>query len=230
MLPFNLAFSDYEAIMLKHQIVQTTPVALDIQAIRYIGNNLLLVTLETDSLLENQFAFGMKAVIAGTDYFNGTYKIVKCDYINDTLELSISASGDNQKYVQTVAAGTITPTGTASHGVYQHSGTPLRNNDGKILAIRYANNPGIFHILYETVANKDLAIQITNTGAAQISYVVEWSITGIYADRDAMPTAMAGNIAAGDTKMLHFNHQLSGIHLFITITNGSASTYYLLAK
>lgn len=136
--------------ILRRHIVQTTPVAGDVQSIVYKGYKMLpgesegsgrlrrhiwTVTLDTDQVTAVQWARDMRVTLAGCTWLNGRFRLLSVDTANDAFDIVTDI--DNSIPNQTSAAGTATPCGVVSIGPDSQDGTPIYNDEGKMVLLEY---------------------------------------------------------------------------------------------
>lgn len=224
MIPYNLNFAKQHGYgILKRQIVQGAPVAINVSAKAKVGKNLLRLTMASDPLA-TKWAAGMKAMLRTSVNANlNAYEITMLDHTNNYIFVKCddpNALVGNSNIANAIPYGLV-PIDFINDGV------ELKNNDGETLAIRYDEDA--YFILKKTSKKEDITIQIVNYDSVttMTNVIVKMSLDTVHW-LDFPVTLQSGTIAAGASAILIVDLEVE-CWLRIEIDSAEAD-YYILAR
>jgi len=239
MIANNLAFTKYELPGgLCAEPLQVASNLNNIVAIFYIGydkhskydNSKHIWRVSMAAMAANEFAPGMKAVIAGSnDAFTGQWTIKEVRMAVMALPAYVdiyTPFGREHHVLNNGGVGTVTAGGTVEQSIVV-PGFNFINNNGTAIVRTYATSESFVYMPQPEVMNS--FVQVTNGGTAQVAIAITWSLDRV--NWIAFPTPIAGNVAAGTTAgFVVAQGNMNGIYIRIQATVTAGANYYILAR
>jgi len=161
-----------------HKLLPATFTENTIIEIKYSPNHLVddryfVHSIKFDTFTSDQWAVGMRTAVTESSGFDGEYEILLIDTNNKILYVKSTF-----KLNKILTTGKASPKGTVNSNTLP--GTPLYNDDNKIIALVYKGNNTFYIDIHRDIADvREFYIQIVNLSSNVLNCHLYWSLDAV---------------------------------------------------